>query len=107
MTFPGFVTPGALISGVDNLVSIFLASPTRQIGGIMMDITIEEEGTDELTITEHPVEQGAAISDHAYKEPARLRIRAMCSNSSLQAQGASNALTGFNAAAIVSLGNVT
>jgi hypothetical protein len=85
MSFPGFVTPSALIAGVDNLVNIFSASPTRQIGGIVMDITVEEDGTDELAITEHPVEYGANIADHAYKQPARLVIRAMSSNSSYAA----------------------
>jgi hypothetical protein len=38
-------------------------------------VTVEEEHDDELVITEHPVEQGAAITDHAYKRPAELRVR--------------------------------
>ena len=43
--------------------------------------TIEERSHDELEITEHPVEQGAAIADHAYKRPAEVVIRAAWSNS--------------------------
>ena len=62
----------------------------RSIGGIVADATIEEIGIDELAITDHPVEQGAAITDHAYKRPARLLIRAGWSNSSLRALGNPN-----------------
>jgi hypothetical protein len=62
-------------------------STGRNIGGFTADVTIAEEHTDELTITEHPVEQGASISDHAYKNPMRVVIRVGYSNSSDQAGG--------------------
>ena len=88
MSFPGFVTPGAVFSELTNLVSINV--PTRNIGGIIPNVTIEEEGTDELTITEHPVERGAAISDHSYKEPARLTMRVGWSNAAAEAAGDPN-----------------
>jgi hypothetical protein len=42
---------------------------------LVAQVTVDEDGDDEMTITEHPVEQGAAISDHAYKRPAELRVR--------------------------------
>lgn len=38
-------------------------------------VPIVEEHRDELTITEHPVEQGSAITDHAFKLPAMLTLR--------------------------------
>ena len=57
----------------------------RNIGGFIADVTVEEEHTDDLTITEHPVEYGASITDHAYKMPARLVVRAGWSNASTQA----------------------
>lgn len=44
-------------------------------------VTIEEDHEDEVFITEHPVEQGATISDHAFKLPARLRLSLGWSNS--------------------------
>lgn len=50
--------------------------PVRSIGGLMMDVTIEENHVDELEITEHPVEQGAAVTDHAYVKPASVTIKA-------------------------------
>lgn len=48
----------------------------RSIGGIIANVTIEENASDDLTITEHPVEQGAPIADHAFKRPATVTIRA-------------------------------
>lgn len=42
---------------------------------------VEEVHNDELEITEHPIEQGAAISDHAYKKPSEVVIRCGWSNS--------------------------
>lgn len=38
-------------------------------------VTISEDATDTLEITQHPVQQGAAITDHAYMKPAELKIR--------------------------------
>lgn len=62
----------------------------RRFGSFIADLTIEENHTDELAITEHPVEQGAAIADHSYKRPAQVTIRAGWSNSSMQALGNPN-----------------
>lgn len=48
----------------------------RSIGGIVAQVTIDEQATDDLQITEHPVEQGAPIADHAFKRPSTVTIRA-------------------------------
>lgn len=49
--------------------------PVRSINGtILPDVIVEEQHQDQLVITDHPVEQGAVISDHAYKLPAELLI---------------------------------
>jgi hypothetical protein len=48
----------------------------RSIGGIQAQVTIEEVERDELTVTEHPIEQGAPIADHAFKRPSEVVIRA-------------------------------
>lgn len=42
------------------------------IGGYFFDAFLKAEHTTSLTITDHPVETGAAISDHAYVNPAQL-----------------------------------
>lgn len=72
-----------------NLLSpIFLFS--RNIGGFVADATLEETHHDDLQTTEHPVEQGASVTDHSFKRPATVAIRAAWSNSSLQALGDPN-----------------
>jgi hypothetical protein len=48
--------------------------------GLIPQVTIDEDADDELIITEHPVEYGAAITDHAYKRPAEVRLRLGWSN---------------------------
>lgn len=59
----------------------------RNIGGFVADITITEEHSDETVITEHPVEQGAEITDHSYLRPGTVTITAGWSNSSPGALG--------------------
>ena len=49
----------------------------RSIGGIIPDVVVEETHSDEMEITQHPVQQGAAISDHAYKKPMSLKMSVM------------------------------
>lgn len=58
-----------------------IPKPQRSFGQIKEYITMEELHTDELEITQHPIEQGAAITDHAFMRPAQLRIRISWSNS--------------------------
>jgi hypothetical protein len=58
----------------DILTSILLRTP-RALGTVIPQVAIEEVHRDEVAITDHPVEQGAAISDHAFKMPAELVIR--------------------------------
>ena len=49
---------------------------SRMIGGIVAEVTITESHEDDIQITEHPVEQGAPIADHAFKRPSQVSIRA-------------------------------
>lgn len=55
--------------------------PKRAIGSFSATVTIEEVAVDELEITQHPVQQGAAITDHAFKKPAELNITILQSDS--------------------------
>jgi hypothetical protein len=48
---------------------------------IVPDATIEEVHNDEMEITDHPVEQGTTISDHAFNRPAELIVTAGWSDS--------------------------
>ncbi|MEC4682382.1 MAG: hypothetical protein VST70_01690 [Nitrospirota bacterium] len=55
----------------------FLSTPfsLRTIGSIKADVTFEERHEDSLTITDHPVEQGASITDHAFLNPVSVEIK--------------------------------
>ena len=72
------IGPGGISASIGvNLPMPGMFRPTnRRIGAIVAQVTIEEQERDELTITEHPVEQGAPISDHAFKRPSEVTIRA-------------------------------
>lgn len=61
----------------------------RKIADFTAQVTVVESHVDTVRATEHPVEKGAAITDHAYKEPARLTLTVGWSNSGTQsaAQG--------------------
>lgn len=68
-----------------NFAGLITIDPERYVGPIEAHVTLEEIGVDELQITEHPVELGANINDHAFKRPSELVIRCGWSNSSLDA----------------------
>lgn len=43
-------------------------------------LTLNEDASDELEITQHPVQQGASITDHAFKKPSALKIRILAND---------------------------
>ncbi|MBC17082.1 MAG: hypothetical protein CL942_08525 [Desulfovibrio sp.] len=55
--------------------------PARSIGGLVMDVTVEENHNDDLEITDHPVENGANVTDHAFMQPPTVSITAGVSDS--------------------------
>lgn len=55
--------------------------PQRNIGPFVAQVTLEERHIDELAITDHPVESGAVITDHAYPLPSEVTIRCGWSDS--------------------------
>lgn len=46
-----------------------LFGPKRQIGPINVQVVVNETASDTLKVTKQPVQQGASITDHAFKEP--------------------------------------
>lgn len=56
-------------------------SSRRSIGDIIANITTEEQHSDEIEITRHPVEVGASITDHIFKRPPEVVIRCSWTNS--------------------------
>ena len=72
----------ALLLGVKRSIE-----PSDLLGGltgesIIPDVTISEFHSDEVTVTTHPVDTCAQISDHAYKQPATVVCSFGWSNSS-------------------------
>ncbi|NHN33547.1 phage baseplate protein [Paenibacillus agricola] len=50
------------------------------IGGWFFDAYLKMEHTSRLTITDHPVQTGAAVSDHAFLQPRELSMDVAMSN---------------------------
>lgn len=76
-------------SGFAASLSLGLVRP-RNIGPFTCDVTISERHRDEMVITQHPVEVGSVIADHAYKKPIKALLTVGFSNSSLKALGDTN-----------------
>jgi len=66
---------------LSRVIGSVLIRSRRGISDLYPDVIVEESHEDALQITEHPVEQGAAISDHAYVKPATVTIRGGVSDS--------------------------
>lgn len=74
LTSSGLLALGQVIENV-------LIRKGRSIAGIIPQVVIQEHHRDELEITKHPVEQGAAITDHAFSQPSTCTMRCGWSNS--------------------------
>ena len=71
-----------------STVAYFLTGGSRRhIAGIVPDVVIREIHTDKLTITDHPVQRGSVITDHAKKDPEQLEMEFGWSNSSFSLSG--------------------
>ena len=75
------IAAGAIAAG--STIANVLLRDGRKLGTIIPNVVVEEVHTDTLTITDHPVEQGAPITDHAFKNPAELSMRIGWSSSSV------------------------
>ncbi len=71
----GGLAATGLAVGANTLATLLGGTgPVRSIGGIQAQCTIEEVHQDQLQITDHPVELGASISDHAFKLPVQVDV---------------------------------
>jgi len=70
-----------IVEAVLGTVSEILVGTGRSIGGIQPQIVVEEVTNDALFITNHPVERGAAVSDHAFALPKEVEMRCGWSDS--------------------------
>lgn len=88
---------GYVIGAAQLGLQAILVRPKRNIGSFIANVTIEEQHQDDIQITDHPVEVGASITDHAFRKPSSLVIKAGWSNSPSASnilQSAANAVTG-------------
>lgn len=103
-SFTGFAIAAAQL----GLQSI-LIRPSRGIRGIQLtdgsylepieaQAVIEEQHHDQLEITQHPVEQGASVADHAFRRPAEVILTLGWSNSPSSNGSLVNAALGAAAA---------
>lgn len=67
------------------LLDLLQIAPKGKLGEIEIMATLEEIHTDTMQTTEHPIEVGAPITDHAYLRPSEVVIRCGWSNSSFSA----------------------
>lgn len=81
--------------GLSTAPSPTLIRPQRSLGGLTFDIVVEESHEDSLTITEHPVESGASVSDHAVEKPRRVTIRGAVSDVGTATDGNDRRSTSF------------
>lgn len=72
---------GLIIAAAQLGLESIQIRPKRGIGQFKAQVVVREVHHDVLEITQHPVEMGASISDHAYKRPAELTIECGWSNS--------------------------
>lgn len=79
-------TFGAIIS--DALANFAGSTPTRRaIANIYPHVTTQEIHHDELQITQHPVETGTPVTDHAFPQPFTVEMHVNWSDSTAQTSG--------------------
>lgn len=79
----------------DLLSILFVPKPNRRvaIGAITLDATIEETHTLTNTITNHPMEEGSFVTDHAFEEPTKISIQGEITNTPVQILSILNGLS--------------
>lgn len=64
-------------------ITLLPTSKRTQIGSIVLDATISESHTGDVEATDHPVEFGAAITDHLRPKPDMLTLEGLITNTPL------------------------
>jgi hypothetical protein len=75
-----FSTLAAQLPLPQGLQSILLRG-LRKIDTIIPDVTIEENHSDRVTVTQHPIATGTPVSDHVYRLPSTVTMRLGWTNS--------------------------
>lgn len=70
------------MSFLSPITSFLSIGKSRNFSGFKGYVTIQESTTDAMEITQHPVQSGSSISDHAFKKPTTLSIQIQFDTSS-------------------------
>lgn len=68
------------MSLIDDAFAL-ITTGSRSIGTLVPDVVIREVNKDEMVVTDHPVERGAAITDHAFLRPVEVEMQLAWSDS--------------------------
>lgn len=72
------------MADVANIIATaFLLRSPAKIDTIVLDASVTETHTMEVDVTDHPVEQGAPVTDHARPKPITLSMEGIISNTPL------------------------
>ncbi|CAN0620518.1 Bacteriophage protein [Burkholderia multivorans] len=72
------------MSIVSDILDVMLVG-SKKIGSVTIAAIVEEVYSDEVVVTEHPVETGAPVNDHAYKRPSEIVMKCGWSNADYEA----------------------
>lgn len=75
------------MSLLGELTYALIQPSSRAVGTVIPDVVVREVHRDELIITQHPVEKGATITDHAFKRPSECEMFCGFSNSAAGYEG--------------------
>ena len=95
---------GSIIASINSaalLAKNYVSTFNNKIGNLVIDATDSEIIEYSSTITNHPVSNGANISDHIYSNPVIIKMEGAITNNSLYLSDI-NTLTGFFQGNIIS-----
>ncbi|KVF49510.1 phage baseplate protein [Burkholderia cenocepacia] len=72
------------MSTLSDILDVTLIG-SKKIGSVTISAAIEEVYSDEVIVTEHPVENGAPVNDHAFMRPREILMKCGWSNADYQA----------------------
>lgn len=75
------------MSLLGELTYALIQPSARAVGTVIPDVVVREVHRDEMIITQHPVEKGATITDHAFKRPSEVEMFCGFSNSTVGYEG--------------------
>lgn len=78
---------GPLIGDVIADFALIASGPYHALGTLIPHIVTEENHRDDMVITQHPVEVGAPITDHAFMQPYSVQMHAFWSDSTAGVPG--------------------